>query len=710
MSELLDVIRERRRLSAEQAMALLDAVPSADDETKRSLLSMAGRFLADPAVIGRWVELAANEPDAGLKEAMLARIAGCDRRQIPDMAQYIRLMVDSLAESRPRHLALDSLSRLVTAYPEVVSALVQAYAGQASAQARRSILLGLCRFHTLPPSLIDFLLAEAERCDADVKSLLVDRLLRRDAVDALTVQRWLAPTEPSAIKERVLRYLLDRNMVLEEAIIGVVRTESEPAIRLLALRVLSAQPSGSAGSVQAVLDAVRDDPDAHVRAEAALAFQQAVQPTPEILSALLQALRSEKSRSVAQLILAGLIPHASSSPAVRSGLLALAGENLHVDLAAAVHEALGRMLLWDEGLLPHFLAAYERAQSDRARSILLEALSKWPDPDERLIRLYRDALEAPDAGIRQWGVQGLLRIPMTEEQVQAVAAGAGSMLDVSIDRYLRRDLARKVACIPDPSPELRAVLVETAAHADDKEIRDTCRRALARHAGGSASPAEELERWYRQMAVDHEVQGVFPAIYGLYDRFPEECARILKLAVLDPACRDKLYYNDFPVSAAGIMQFLLSRDALDDDLCRYCVEQALTAPGQGYYVGMLRSRPSFPELRTTVWRILESIGSSGQAGRALLLELIILVYGGEVAAEEALRERLLRLSHPAAAMPYLRFLDDNRYWGPVKPMLAELLAGRVLLDADNLKLLRDCIRELFPGMDPEAVEPGLADD
>ena len=233
MSDGFTVIRERRRMNAEHALALLDAVPTADVETKRSLLSMAGRSMADHAVFGRWVELTAAEPDTELREVMLARIARADNRQIPDLAAYIDLMVSSIADSRLRWYALEALNRLVTAYPEVVDALVHAYAGQSSAQAKRHILLGLSRFHVPPPTLVDFFLSEIDRCDADLKTVLVDRLLRRNAVDERLLVRWLASTEPSPVRERVLRHLHDRAIVLEEACISVLRNEREAAVRLL---------------------------------------------------------------------------------------------------------------------------------------------------------------------------------------------------------------------------------------------------------------------------------------------------------------------------------------------------------------------------------------------------------------------------------------------------------------------------------------------
>jgi hypothetical protein len=710
MNEMPAVIRERRHMHVAQALALLDAVPSSEAETKRSLLSMAGRYLADPAVLGRWIDLAADEADGALKEAMLARIAGCDHRAIPDMEAYIHLMASALVESRLRPYAIAALNRLVTGYPDVVDVLVQAYGAQTSAQARRDILLGLSQFGILPPGLVAFLLAEAQRCDADVKLVLADRLLRRDAVDPLTLGRWLAATEPSPVRERVLQHLLDRSLLLEEATIGVLRAERLPSVRLLALRVLVAQAPASAYTITAILDTLRDDPDPQVRATAVLAFQRAVQPTPEVLSALLHAVQTERARDVARLILDGLIPYAGSTPAVRDGLVALTRENLHVEVAAVLYEALGRLLRWDVSILPHLLAAYAGAPNDRSRSLLLEALSLWPDPDERMIGIYRDALRAPSSRIRQWGVQGLLRVPMTEDQVLVVASGVESLLDASIDLQLRRLLAKKIGRIPDLPPHLRAALDETVAHTDDEEIRRACRRALARSSSAARGPVPDFARWYHQVAVEHSVQGIFPDVYALYDEFPEQCARILKAAVLDPACQDALYHNHFHVSANTILQFLLSHDALDDDLCRYCVEQALVSPGPGFYISALRSRPSLLELRAAVWRMIASTANSSAASRILLLELLILVYESETIVAAILRERLLHLQQPVAAIPYLRFLVDNRSWPPVRSMLEDLLTAATLLDATNRAILRDAARELGLDLDPRPLEPGLADD
>jgi hypothetical protein len=294
--------------------------------------------------------------------------------------------------------------------------------------------------------------------------------------------------------------------------------------------------------------------------------------------------------------------------------------------------------------------------------------------------------------------------------VHVVASGVESLLDASIDLQLRRLLAQKIGRIPDPPPQLRAALDETVAHTDDEEIRRACRRALARSSSAARGAVPDLARWYHQVAVEHSVQGIFPDIYALYDEFPEQCARILKAAVLDPACQDALYHNHFHVSANTILQFLLSHDALDDDLCRYCVEQALVSPGPGFYISALRSRPSLPELRAAIWRMIESTANSSAASRILLLELLILVYEREATVAAILRERLLHLRGPVAAIPYLRFLVDNRSWPPVRAMLEDLLIAGTLLDATNRAILRDAARELGLDLDPTPLEPGLADD
>jgi hypothetical protein len=714
VSELLTGIRERRAANAEEALGLLAVAPVSDVETRCSLYSMAVCSLHDPRVLERWVELAGTEPDIDLKEQMVARLAGVDRRRLAGTTGYVALMIACVEDATLRQYALEALGGLAATHPEAVEALTRAYAGQSSAAAKRQILIGVCRLHDLPEGLAGFLAAEVDHCDADVKPVIVDRLLRAGTVPPETLARWLAPGEPSEVKQRVLEHVLDRSLPMERAVAGVLGTEPQPGIRLLAVRVLAALSPRSPDAVEALLDAIRGDADNRVRAAAVAAFQHSVEPTSEVVDALLAALRVERSAAVAASLLGLLMPLASRSAQVRDGLLALAGENLRFDAAAVLYGQLGRLLRWDAELLPHFVRAYREAVDDHLRAALLEALAAYPEADESLIELYQDALAAPAAQIRRWGVSGLLMVPMTEDRVGAVAAGAECLLDASVEVGLRRALARKIARVPELSPELRAALERVASHADDEAIRTTCRQALARPesrpAGEESATSGDLERWYHQVEVEQSVEGVFPAVFAAYDTDPARCAQIIKTALLSPACREQLRLGAFRAEDLRIVEYLISRDALDDDICRYCVEQALVSSTPSGFVAALRSRPSFPGLADAGWRILEEARYPHELNHSLLLELLVLASGGQGAAAEALRGRVARLASPASALPYARLLDSVRSWPPVKPAVEELLQRPALLDGTVLDVLGDTIKQLVPGWAPETSGPGLADD
>jgi hypothetical protein len=724
--ELLTGIRDRREATAAEALTLLELVPLSDTETRRSLLSMAVRSLNDPAVLERFVDVIGSETDVDLKEQMIARLAGIDRRRLAATPGYVGLMIACVEDSTLRPYALQALGGLAATHPEVVEALTHAYGAQSSAAAQRQILQGVCRLHDLPGELAKFLEAQAERCDADLKPVIVDRLLRAGAVSPEALARWLAPTEPSEVKERVLEHLIDRSMPPPAAVAEVLRTERAAPVRLLAIRALAAHSPVSPETVQALLDAIRSDPEDGIRAAALGAFQHSIEMTAEVVDALLAALRVEKSVAVARWMPALLMPLASHSPKVRDGLLALTGENLRSDAAMVLYAQLGQLLRWDAALLPHFLRAYREAQDDFLRAALLEALAAYPDQDEKLVELYPDALAAPSERIRGWGVTGLLMVPMSEDRVGVIASGVESLLDTSIELGPRRALARKIARIPEPSAEPRSALERVAAHVDDDQIRNICREALARagsrpDAGAGGSGAEgaegeraavraEMERWYQQVEVEQSVEGIFPAVYAAYDADPALGARILRTVLLHPGARERLRQNPFQVDDVRIVEYLVSRDALDDDVCRYCVEQALASSTPSRFVAALRARPSFPGLDGAVFQILEGARYAAELNHLLLLELLVLASGGEPAAAAALRARVAGLTSPPAALPYARLLDSVRTWPPAKPILEELLARPALLDSAVLDLLDETIRQLLPGWKPIESGPGLADD
>jgi hypothetical protein len=710
MSDLLAGIRDRRQANTAQALALLSAVPEADLGTKRSLLSMAGRSLGDAAVFTRWVELAGAETDTELRAEMVTRVANADHRQVADRAGYLGLMVSCLEDPSLRMMAVSSLSELAVADPEALQALQQAYDDQPRAEARRRILVAVGQVYSLSEPLALFLAARVDHCDAGVRPLVVDRLLRADAATPEMLSGWLALAQPEPVKLRVLAYLLDRSLPLEQALIELLASDEAPAIRALAVRCLATRSARYPGVVAALLDTARDDPDDATRAEAVEALRACADPSSEVLASLVASLRQEKDSRTMDLVLSVLVPFAATVAPVRQALVDLAGENVRPELAARLFEVLGQLLRWSPELLPFFLTSYQRASNDQSRAAVLEALARYPGTDDRLAQLYQQALASPSPSTRQWGTLGLLMVPMAEDQVPVVAAGAAVLADDAIDLGLRRALARKIACVPAPPADLRSALADLAAHAGDDEIRDLCRRALARTPATDTTAQADLDRWYRQVDVDEDVTGIFPEVFARYDTDPRLGAEILKTCILNPACRDRLYYVSSQVNDMIVMQFLASRGALDDDLCRYCAEQVAGSQGPSAYLGMLRYRPDFGGLEDLVWRAVEEASYPSGLNHNLLLEVLVLASGGDGAAARAIGQRLAGLASPRAAARYMAWLDDVHLWPPAEGILAEVLGSGHLVDDANRQALQGAIADLFPQYRVEPQGPGLAQD
>ncbi|HTW08555.1 MAG TPA: HEAT repeat domain-containing protein, partial [Acidimicrobiales bacterium] len=408
MSDLLAGIRDRRQATTSQALGLLAGVPAADLETRRSLLSMAGRYLADPDVLARWVELASVEADPDLKAQMVQRVANADQRQLQDVASYIDLMVTGLASSRLRTLAVNALNRLVVGFPQAVDALREAYAGQPSDAARERILVALCQVHRPNGPLTQFLAAEADRCRAATRALVVDRLLRTGSATEQTLSDWLSPAQPEAVKRRVLDYVLDRALALVEPLARAARSDEVPGVRAMAVRCLATRSGRDATALAALMDVAGHDPRAECRAEAVQALRAFTDPSPQALATLVEALGTEKDVDLSRLLISVLLPYAATEGTVRQALMDVAASNPRAELAGPIVEALGELLRWGPELLPWFLAVYRGATSDQVKATALAALAGGAPGDERLYQIYAEATASPDPRIRSWGVLGLL--------------------------------------------------------------------------------------------------------------------------------------------------------------------------------------------------------------------------------------------------------------------------------------------------------------
>ncbi len=687
---MISELKNRRQANVAQAMGMLDLVESSDLETKRSLLSIAARCLNDREVALRWIQIAQQETD--LRRPMIAALQG---KSIPDLKQYVALLTSSLTLESCRTLAIEELGRILVHAPEAVDHLIEMYAHQQRTSVKRHILAVLLDVDR--PKVLDFLSAAVtqlptgdatarefqraiqeiaagdrspqEKTDAiarlqqefqeqvtfdyaRLKLAIIDRLLRKDRFDP----KWLQPAEPVSVRRRVLAHLLDRpaDCNLEQ----VLAHDPDPECRQWAVRAIT--QSGP------LLEAVRRDRDPQVR-KAALAALESIEFDPSIIDTI----RNESSPENVEVILRRLAPHAARSEQVRTALLSLLGPDLKAGIAKAVYEILGRVLTRE--LFEIFLTTYESAREDRIRAAILRALSTWHEPDERLARLYVAALKSPHKEIRLWGAQGLILLPLTESNIEAIGAGADAILE--LPRESAKLLAEKIAKIPNPSAEVRAAL-KRVADSDDEDLRYICRKAIV----GDV----DWDRWLKLVSVEHTLQGVFPEIYAAYDSNPKAARQILRTAVLDPQCRSH------DVSPVSILEFLIDKQGLDDDLCRFCLDNA------GGYLAFLKLRPDLPELKHRIWEVMGK-----EVNPVLLRELLVMIFGSDEAAGDAVRARVVELDSAPGARPWIKFLLANILWPPARPILGDVVKIKAIMDRDNRKALEEFAPPQGPGLADE---------
>ncbi len=695
MKELLDKIRGRREATVEQMLMALDLVAGADLENRARLLAIATRGLADPRVARKWIERTAAEKDTSLRARMLARLAALDIPQIPDVGAYVRILADSVGDDATKPVALEALGRLASD-PGAADALVAAYRGQRQANLQRLILWALAQREDVPDPIAALFREALDSCDADLKPLLLERLMRRQAVAPEDLPHLLGRDEPLPQRLLVLDHIVDRALPLDHSAAAALANDPSPACRLAAVRVLA-----SRAAAEPLLKALRD-PDAEVRRAAIDAFDHSIELTPAVIEALVAALGTARTVDDAQVILRLLTPHVARSEPVRAAFVALLRRNLAADVAIALYDTLGRLVPWDESFCEAFVEAYGREKHDRVRAAILRALSCRPDPDGRRVRLYQSALKAPDAEIRAWGLRGLLLVSMDEERCEAVAEGARVLLDRPIDGRLRLEFARKVACIPDKPAWLVAELKKVADQADD-ELKKVCQEAYDR-----AAKDVDWEQWHRRVDVEKDCAGVFPAIFMRYDDNPEAARRIMR-AALAPDCSGSLYQTS--VSAGQILDFLAAKDAIDDDLSRYCANFLLTRESNygspDFYLNLLKSNLKFAGLKDALWQILDK---RADVNPVLLRELLVLAHDDEE-VWRGVRKLALSKTTPKALVPCLRFIAGNLAWAHMDELLVELASQEKLLDNDNRRTIEEAFRALGREV-PKAKKPGpgLADE
>jgi hypothetical protein len=714
----LDEIRGRRDATVEQYLGVLDMVPaSADTESKRKLLAIAARGLGEPKVAGRWIEVASAEEDSELKAGMVEVLLDLDHRGVPDVKAFTRLLLDALLLDDVKGAAVACLGRMIAGNVDVARELIEAYAHQGRTGVQRLMLGVLLQGENPPPEVVAFLRTVVDRVDPDLKAVVVDRLLKKDALKGAEFEKLLRPDEPSWVKRRAIDHATERALPVEEQLASVLRKDGDAGVRLAAVQALAARGAKSKVAVDALLEALRQDADPRVREAVMLALRHSLELTPEAIAALLGAMRSETAIERVRLILRLLLPHLNRSFPVRDAFLALLKENLNAELAVEIYDALGLLTTWDPSLFHALFAAFGAAKNDRVKAAILKALSTWHEPDAALIALYADALKSPDAEIRTWGVRGLVLLPLSEPNWPAVAAGVGILLDKKVDWDLREALAKKIAIIPVYTAATVAAL-KTVAEQGSDEIKAACEKAYDRGSRQSPEgPQVDWDLWYRRVEVERRSEGIFPDIFLEYDKNPEMARKILK-AAMNPEVN---LYNSYGhgVSATSILQFLIGRNAMDDDLARFCVtwmmEKDSSYGSPSACLAALKSAPGYPELKETLWKVLEK---RSEMPAVLFRELLEIAYGGEEAAGAEFRKRLLSKTTPAAAAKYLKVLESNMAWGPAESIVDEAAKTPKLLDDASKKLLGECFQRLgrkFPepakaAPPPKPPGPGFADE
>jgi hypothetical protein len=705
----LDEIRGRREATTEQYLGVLDMLDG-DTGNKRSLLVIAARGLGDGKVAAKWIEKAAAEEDTQLKAEMVGRILELDARKLDDPKPYLQLLLDALMLDAVKGPAIGSLSRLLAGQAWAVQELIEAYQHQGRTSIQREILRALVKLEIPPPPVVQFFLSILDKVDPDAKAAIVDRLAKRDAIKGDVLLKLLAPDEPDWVKLRALRYVIDRSVAADDAVIRVLQKDGSAEVRLFAVQALAARGTKSKPAIEALAEALRKDPDPRVRQEAMLSFRHSMEMSAEALAALMGALRSETTLAGAQTTLALLIPHVNRSFPVRDALLAFLKENPKAEIAVAIYDAIGALTTWDPGLFEMLFKAFEVEKQDRIKASILKALSSWHEPDDKLIALYVSMLKSPDAKIRTWAARGLILLPLTEGIAETVALGAEILLDEGVDWDVRHELAKKIAIIPTYSPAALAALKKGAEQGTD-EIKTLCEKAWERgKSQAPEGPQIDWDLWYKRVEVEKRCEGIFPDLFVHYGSNPVMGKKILK-AALNPEVN--LYQvHGYDVGTMTIVRYLTLKNAVDDDIARYCLRWMLEK-GSEYgapttLLNAFKSHPTLPELKDGLWKVLEK---RTDGPWVLFREVLEAVYGSEEAAGREFRSRVLAKTSAAAAANYLQFLEKNVAWGPT-PSILEELAKKKLDDrkVEELfkKIGRDVPKAAAPPPKPET--PGFADE
>jgi hypothetical protein len=689
--QITEEIKARSSSNREQALMLLDMVPAADTENKYNLLAAAAHYLNDPQVLNKWIGLAVTETDTRLRADMLYRITGSNLQAIPDRAAFMHMLTSVLQQDEGRDTVLWLLGKLSLFFPAAKQPLINFYQQHNNAATRGQILSFLLAPREADETDIAFFNSILLETDSEEKRQVISHLLLHDKLNVDQLTMLLQPMTAPAIKELVLRYCIDRSIVPEQPLSIILRIDPEPRFRHWAILLLAVHGVKSIPVLDAIMYALKNDQDATVREAALHVFAYSISLTPETVGYLSYCLSSETNTQLALQLLQFLAPHTAKSPELADALLYLLQQQLHADITRAIYDILGRLVPTHPAILEKFISAYEQEQRDDAKAIILKALgSATGDRHE----LYLKSLKSPAPGIREWGIQGILAIPLTKENVPIVVKAAPALLQPELRLDLRRQLARKISVIPNLPAETVAVFARVSDHERDGELLRCATLAREKAISQTGAASIDWAQWLYKADVSHDLNGIFPHIWFYCHENPGMAKQVL-YACLNPANNNALYPHN--VSEADILEFMIANFGIDEQLINYATSRLLQADlrynGMLYhYLLIIKSRPPAPELKPALWQLLELRGYRNGLNLIQFDELLQLVYGNDL--ENQFKQRIAAQQTANGMLPYLQYISVNNTWSAAPAVLKSVLEHHAALldDSSFANLFKEACR------------------
>jgi hypothetical protein len=713
MSKISEEIKERRSANTEQTLMMLNMVPLSDTDTKYSLLSSASHYLNDSRIIEKWIDLIAGETDTRLKADMLQRLSSIGLQQIPDKTRFIELLSASLQQDESRDIILPLLGRFSITDQQARQKLISFYQQQDNADIAGLILSWLLIPLIASPEDLAFYTEILDKADETNKLLITNRLLLQDQLSIQQIEKLLKPEEPLSVKEMVLGFCFDRSIVPEEALSSLILSDKHPQIRIWCIQLLAVHGISTVSLTQTILHALTKDPDAAVRQAALKVFEYSITLTPEIIHFLHEHLAAEKDTTIALQLLHLLEPYAAKSEL----FVDLLNKGLKTVLAVRIYEILGKLVPQRFYLFEKFLTAYEQEQHEDCKAAILKSITAAVSFGNDLNDFYLKALDVPSVVIKEWGIQGILQIPLTKENTAVVAAAAPVLLHTGLNRELRSLLAKKISCIPQLPSDTVQIFIRLLDHETDARIKGICTTVQENAISSEGADNINWEQWLHKADVAHDLSSIFPYIWMYYQDNPVMAKNILWSA-LNPANSNALYAES--VSDVEILRFLSVNNGSDDNLSNYALNKLLNADlgyesSFGQYLLVLKSNPAYEGLKEGLWILLEK--RSRYINLILLDQINMIIWGNEL--ESIFRKRMLQQNTAAGIIPYLSYLAVNCTWLPAPELLKSIVhLPFIREDRDASATFKDTCRkcgldveELFRihAQQPTEEGPGFAD-